>query len=177
MLIDQFDEANANEAFEGSAAEPALAAVKMPDSDELLKFIENNRSKATRQKTNQVFRKFFDFLIKRGNSLENEKDIKSLTAEKLDTELGAWLMDLRKHDGNQYEPGTIVSYYGAVKRKLEELGYTLDLGKDPRFWLSRKVLSAKKTELKKAGLGNLPKKADALVAEDEDKLWEGGYLV
>ena len=81
-------------------------------------------------------------------------------------------MALKKPDGQDYEPGSIVSYYGCVKRKLAQEGYKPNLGEDSVFTLSRKVLSSKKKSLKKSGKGNLPNRAECVGTEIELKLWE-----
>ena len=84
-------------------------------------------------------------------------------------------MSLKKENGDDYEPGTIVTYYGCLKRKLELNSYATDLSSE-LFKLSRKVLSAKKKNLKKNGKGSLPNRADCLTAENEDQLWQNGQF-
>ena len=148
-------------------------------SSHLREYVEANMSESTKKKTEQVSKRFCQWLRDRNAGPENESDntiLSNMEPEKLDTELGTWLMDLKKADGSLYEPGSVVSYYGSIKRKLEQLNYKCDIGQDPIFKLSRKVLSSKKKELKRSGHGNLPKKAEPLQTGDEKLLWETGQF-
>ena len=72
-------------------------------TEELLEYVNSNRSIATTKKTNQIFSRFFKWLGNRNSCLEgddlDENKIKLISPEKMDTELGAWLIDLKKNDG------------------------------------------------------------------------------
>ena len=136
----------------------------------LLQYIDSNQSKSTKQKTNHIWSRFKAF------TGLNDTEIVEMSPEELDLKLGNWLLGLKKSDGKDYEPGTLVAYYSCIKRKLESQSYPYDLGKDPKFRLSRKVLSSRKRELKVKGLGNLPNKAEPLTESDEKQLWEKGQF-
>ena len=131
---------------------PGLAehTVEFPNEnvEELLAYVKDKQTKSTEKKTEQIWQNFCEFVKNhRSSVIPPEK----LQPEALDAQLGSWIMSLKKKNGQDYEIFSIITYYGCVKRKLEQLGYSYDIGKDPKFKLSRQVLSSKKIELKKEG--------------------------
>jgi hypothetical protein len=85
-------------------------------------------------------------------------------------------MDLKREDGSDYEPDTLTSFHRAIKRKLDEIGYGFDMVKSSEFKTSKKVLEARRKDLKQSGKGNRPNKAEPLSVADEEKLWQIGQL-
>ena len=85
-------------------------------------------------------------------------------------------MEVRKDDGSEYEPDTLTSIHRGIARKLEESGYGYSLIKSDEFKMSKKVLDARRRELKQSGRGNHPNRAEALTPEHENRLWEVGQL-
>lgn len=64
----------------------------------------------------------------------------------------------------------------AINRKLEDIGYGHNIVESPLFKMSKRVLEARRRELKQEGRGNRPNRAEALTAADEEKLWDCGQM-
>ena len=64
----------------------------------------------------------------------------------------------------------------SIARKLEESGYGYSLIRSDEFKMSKKVLEARRREVKQSGRGNHPNRAEALTPEDENRLWEVSQL-
>ena len=143
------------------------------EKDNLVQFINSKMNKNTVRKTNNIFTKFVEWLRKEKNETCHPIEMSST---QLDCYVGSFILSIRKDDGAEYEPDSLTSYHRAINRKLEELGSSFNLVKDPAFRTSRKVLEAKRRDLKQQGLGNRPNKSDPLNKEQEDKLWETGEL-
>ena len=72
----------------------------------------------------------------------------AMAASKLDGPLGHWPISMKKENGEEYEPRSVVAYYSHIKRKLKQSGNAHKINNDAEFKLSRKVLSGKKKKLK-----------------------------
>ena len=166
------------ELHESSATEASESLMQYNDDEttELLQFIESNQAQSTIKRTNQVFKNFLKFASEKENSDTKLENIMAMEASKLDGLLGHWLISLKKENGEDYEPSSVVAYYGHIKRKLEQSGYAHNIGNDAQFKLSRKVLSGKKKNLKASGKGNKPNRAEALSKDDEEKLYVTGQF-
>lgn len=144
--------------------------------EELLKFCEGQMNKNTIRKVEGCAKKFTEF-IQNKIKPANFQNIESLAPELLDEYLGTFFKDMRKNEkGDEYEPDTLTSYQHAISVYLQRRDYPFNILKDDEFWISRKCLKAKRTDLKKKGKGNKPNRADSLLEEEEDRLWESGAL-
>ena len=64
----------------------------------------------------------------------------------------------------------------SLDRNFRENGALYSLLKDKAFVRSRQVLNGKAIELRESGRGKRKKKADPVIAEEEEQLWETGAL-
>ena len=90
--------------------------------------------------------------------------------------IGAFIMNFRKPNGEEYEPDTLTSFHRGIARKLDHILHGHDIIRSPVFKTSRKVLKMRRRELKQLGKGNKPNRADPLSEEQESLLWESGQL-
>jgi integrase len=107
---------------------------------------------------------------------KEDRSLRDIPPGTMDLYVGGFLMSLKKEKGGDYEPDSLTGFHRAINRRLEELNYGYDLVKSAEFKTSKDVLAARRRELKQAGKGNKPNKADALTPQDEEKLWETGQL-
>jgi hypothetical protein len=81
---------------------------------------------------------------------------------------------VRKRDGTEYKPDTLTGIQNSIDRHLKNLKSKVDIKKDEQFTHSRKVLEAKRKQLKSQGKGNKKNRAESLDA-DETKAFYSGY--
>lgn len=140
------------------------------DRSILLSYIKENRPKNTVYKTNETYKKFSNFLIRKGITV----DIVSIGTSEMDKYIGEWLMNLKKNDGTDFEPGSIIVYHAALDRYLRENGYQHSILRSDLFILSRNVLKTKCELLKKSGKGNIPNASCPLEENEIEIFWKNG---
>ena len=103
------------------------------------------------------------------------ESVENLPASELDHVLCKFFMNIRKKNGEEYEPDTISGFQRSIQRYLSEKGSSVNILKDKDFEKSRKVLSAKRKSLvHEHGKGNKPQAATALEDAEDDALFETG---
>ena len=101
--------------------------------------------------------------------------VENLPAAELDHLLCKFFMNIRKKNGQEYEPDSISGFQRSIQRYLSEKGSPINILKDKDFEKSRKVLAAKRKSLiHEHGKGNKPQAATTLEDEEEDALFEIG---
>ena len=75
-----------------------------------------------------------------------------------------------------YEPDTLTGVQNSIDRHLKDLKIHVDIKKDETFSHSRRVLEAKRKELKGQGKGNKKNKAEPLDSDDIQKMYEKQVL-
>ena len=88
------------------------------------------------------------------------------SAQSLCAHIATYIRTLRKLDGTDYEPGSITSAHSSIERYLREKGYPYSIMGAPEFQMSRNVVEAKRTLLKKSGKGNKPNAQTALTKNE-----------
>ena len=101
---------------------------------------------------------------------EVDKEIENLEAKELDEVLCAFIVEVKKKDGGEYEPTTLRSFISSFDRYLRKKGYPTTIIDGQEFRKTRETLVAKQKELKKAGKGNKSKVARALTDDEVDIL-------
>ena len=96
---------------------------------------------------------FYHFLAK-----INKTNVKilDLPSEKLDHLLGNFFEDVRKINGEEYEPSTLTGLQRSIQRFLSDSRSKMNILKDDEFAFSRKVLEAKCKNLVVQGKGTRP---------------------
>lgn len=140
---------------------------------EMLDFINKEKKKSTVSSTKC-------HIANVSKWLENKKNISTplfeIPPEILNRYLCEFFMQLKKKDGTDYEPTTISSFNASIERYLRENMYQACLMSDRAFIRLREVISAKKSQLKKAGLGRKAHAAECIDAKDDELLIAAGEL-
>ena len=133
-------------------------------------FIESKLNQNTKRAIEGAVRNFKKYLDGKGYY-----DMKRMTEFELDQLLGSWMLDLKKKEGEEYEPNTISAYFNRVGVHIQKL-MNIDIHNDEKFKVSKQVLLAKKKDLNQKGKGNKPNKAAELQPSHEELLWTTGAL-
>lgn len=84
-------------------------------------------------------------------------------------------LEIKKKDGDQYEPTTLTSFHRSLQRYLYDHRSTLNILKDQQFSLCREGFSPRKRQLlRNFGKGNRPQAARPLSDAEEDLMFERG---
>ena len=135
-------------------------------------FIADQKAKSTVYKDTSDIRTLTTFFRKYGET----RDLASIPSTQLDSLLAEFFMSAKKKNGGNYEPDTLNSIRNSLQRHLCDHGSKLDLKTGVDFSLSRNVLSAKRKELTKLGLGQKANATRALTNEEVDFLYEKKYF-
>lgn len=104
------------------------------------------------------------------------ENLEAYESEELDKVLSRFYAELRKANGEDYEPDCLRVMQASLHRFLKEKAYPKSILKDTEFLNSRKVLEGKARKLRRNGLGKRPNKAKSLTEEEEEILWTSGQL-
>ena len=100
--------------------------------------------------------------------------IQYIPPDELNNYLSNFILAVTKKDGS--EPTTLRGFTGSVDRHLKSVNSPLSIFRDKEFCKTREVLKRKQQELKKFGLGNKPKVAEALDEHMISKMYEANTL-
>ena len=120
--------------------------------EELEQIILKNVNGNTKRSTDTWIKRYSKWATERSQPI----DISCLHPVRLDSILQKFYAELRKKNGDEYEP-----------ESLKVMQTALD---------SRKVLYGKAIELHEMGKGKRPMKGDAINEDEEDHLWNSGVL-
>ena len=84
-------------------------------------------------------------------------------------------------EGKEYEPGSLQTYHNGLRRYFLHRPClpapdNFDIGKNEEFDEVANMLSVKKKDLKRKGLGNKPNAAQPLEEDEIEKIWSTGAL-
>ena len=102
--------------------------------------------------------------------------IEIMAPEKLDKVLSNFYAEVKKKDGDDYEPESLNIMQSAIKRYLKEKNYPLSIVQSREFHSSQVILNARTISLRQQGKGKRPNKAQPITPEEELALWEKGQL-
>ena len=134
-------------------------------------FIDSFKNKNTKRKTNVDVNLFKKFAEGRGY---RDIDALSMDEDKLDTVISTFFLSVRKSNGENYEPDSLLSMFNSLTRYFKDNGINLKSG--DKFNTARGSLNARRKQLKEMGLGNKKKKADPFTSAEIDILWAKGEL-
>lgn len=163
-LIDSCDETD--ETDDG----PSMAKVQ--------KFCQEQEKENTRKATDRDVKNFSKWLSSNKFELRNIEDIPPKT---LNEYMAQYFVFLRKVDGSDYQPGTLLNMFHSFERYLKSVKYfspdeRVSILKHVDFEDCRVALQAKRRQLKKQGLGNRPNRSVALEETEEEIMWQKGVL-
>lgn len=133
---------------------------------------ERNVNKNMKKSTATWMKVFDSWRIAR----QEERRLEDIPVDELDGILHKFYVELRKKDGEEYEPDSLAVMQAALDRHLKSCGRTYSILRDREFHQSRQQLEAKARELREKGYGKKKNASHALNEEDEDHLWKTGQL-
>ena len=99
-----------------------------------------------------------------------------MAPEELDKVLSKFYAEVKKKDGDDYEPESFKIMQSAIEHYLKEKNYPLSIVRSREFHSSQEILNAKAISLRQQGKGKRPNKAQPITPEEESALWEKGQL-
>jgi len=142
------------------------------EATDLLEMRENNQNKNTQRSTN-TWVKVFD--LWRAQRSEVRK-LEEIPEDELDDILCRFYAEIRKQNGDEYEPDSLAVMQSSVERHLKNNGKSYRILRDRKFAKSRQQLNAKAKQLREKGYGKKKTAADALNKDDEEFLWQSGEI-
>ena len=142
------------------------------NDDDVSFFRDASTSLETKKSTNTWVRIFQSWARARNNN----EDMSSYPPAQLNQTLEKFYVELRKKNGDTYEPACLRVMIAAFDRHLREKCYEASLLKGREFASSREVLEGVARELRKAGKGNLPNRARSMDNDEIEELWSSGEL-
>ena len=137
--------------------------------EELKEMSENENTKKSTEYWKNVFKKWATERNVNANLEEYECDA-------LDQTLSQFYAELRKENGDDYEPDSLKVMQAAMERYLKSKSYPKSIIRDREFINSRKVLEGKARKLREQGKGKRPNRSKSLTKEEEEVLWQNGQL-
>ena len=117
-------------------------------------FVKEQKSENTTKKTVSDMKTFQRYL---SSISKGDEEILHLPADVLDHLLAKFFKDIRKINGDEYEPDTLSGFQRSIQRFLSDGKSPFNILVQKEFQMSRKVLAAKRKSLvQKAGKGNRP---------------------
>ena len=131
-----------------------MASVRfVPPETTLEAFIEEQANKNTLSKTKRDVSLLKEFMRMKGR----DEEFENIELRELDEILCAFILAVKKKDGEEYEPTTLWSLVSSFDRYLRKKGYPTAIIEEQEFRKTRETLVAKQKELKKSGKGKQDK--------------------
>ena len=99
-----------------------------------------------------------------------------MAPEKLDKVLSKFYAEVKKKDGDDYEPESLKIMQSAIERYLKEKNYPMNIVRWREFHPSQEILNAKVIFFPQRGKRKRSNKAQPITPEKESALWEKGQL-
>ena len=114
---------------------------------------------------------------RRENTSCHIPSLTSITLNDLQFWLVRFIHEVRKQNGEEYPPNSLLHLCNGIVRHLRSTSYpNLDLFQDPAFAEFKTSLDAEMKRLQAKGLGSKHRQAEPITEEEEDLLWEKGLL-
>ena len=143
--------------------------------DELMDFVNRQGNENTKKKTGHdidIFRVF----LRTVRGIPEDTDIHDIPAEELNEHVASFIVNVRRRDGEEYEPGSLRGFFSSIDRHLRRHCYGETFVESDVFSGARDALKARQIDLKKQGKGNRPNRADPLSDEDVEELFRARHL-
>ncbi|XP_052765415.1 uncharacterized protein LOC128206768 isoform X1 [Mya arenaria] len=135
-------------------------------------FLVEHVNKNTKKKTESDLKVFRQFLSHK----DEQREIEHIPPDELNDYISEFLLSVTKQNGEEYEPTSLRSFVHSIDRHLKGVGSRVCVINDIDFAKCRGVLKNKLKALKRQGLGNKPKAADALTDEHIKKMYDAKTL-
>ena len=145
---------------------------KKSDENNIKNLKEASKNSNTEYSTENWIRVFIAWASSRGYNTAME----SYSPVDLNKKLEQFYAEIRKKDGEEYEPDSLKVMHASLDRYLKEKKYPESILNGKAFSSSKAVLEGYARNLRKCGKGKKPNRAKALTPEEEDILWRDGHL-
>jgi hypothetical protein len=108
--------------------------------------VESFYAKAGSRNTSRTTKTWLNTYLSWAETRNQRQDIKNLSPVDLNAVLGQFYADLKKKNGEDYEPESLAIMQASLDRHLKEKGYTLSIVRVPQFYSSNKILKGKATK-------------------------------
>ncbi|XP_022808714.1 uncharacterized protein KIAA1958-like [Stylophora pistillata] len=142
------------------------------DGKEISSFIEENRNNNTTKKTKtdlNVWTRWCD-------SINDRRSMEDIPPDKLNSLLSHFFIKIRKLNGKEFEPGTLISFQRSLDNYLRQHGNNYSIMQDNIFEKSHETLESKRKQLKLSVKGGRPNKALGLTDDELEKFWSAKQL-
>ena len=133
---------------------------------------ERSKNLNTVKSTINWIRVYRDWAVLR----DHNPKIEEILEESLDAVLQSFYAEIKKKNGQDYEPSCLAAMQAAIDRHLKESGCKFSILRDRQFFQSRAVLDGKAKLLRQKGMGKKPNRACSLTKDEEEVLWNCGQL-
>lgn len=137
-------------------------------NENILELVNKSKNINTSKATNNWMGVYLQWAGAKGK----ETCIEKLSPEILDVILQQFYAEIRKKNGQDYEPNSLAAMQAGLDRHLKEKGYKYSLLTHREFSTSRSVLEGKAKLLREEGRGKRPNKSCSVSKEEVEKLWE-----
>ena len=151
-----------------------MARFALLSDEDMAKLYENSQNKNTKRSTNNWISVFKTWANVRGKNSNIEDYVEDI--HEMDKTLGNFFGEVRKQNGQEYEPDSLRVMQGAIQRYLVEKKCNINILSDVEFESSRRILEGKARLLRKNGMGKRPNASQPLTLDDEELLWKIGKL-
>ncbi|XP_066932309.1 uncharacterized protein KIAA1958-like [Clytia hemisphaerica] len=131
-----------------------------------------SKCKNTQRSTHGWIKVFSSWAESRGF----EKQIELYEPSVLNNILEQFYTEVRKINGQEYEPDSLKVMLAALDRHLKDKGFPVSIISGREFASSKNVLEGKARQLRQAGMGKKTNKAESLTDEEVNVLWDCGQL-
>ena len=138
--------------------------------------IEKLKQNATPLNTAKQTNKWMSAYMSWAKMRNKETDIHKVPPFELDLILQSFYAELKKQDGQDYEPNSLASMQASIDRYLKNNGYIYSIIRDREFASSQSVLEGKARLLRENGKGKRPNRSHSLTKDEEIVLWDCGQL-
>ena len=138
--------------------------------------LANLRGKNQNQNTSKSTKTWLNVFNKWKVQRNEARKLEDIPCHELDAILCRFFSEIRKKDGQDYEPESLAVMQCSLDRHLKNCGRNYSILRDREFADSRQQLEAKARELRAQGYGKRKNASHALSEADEHFLWSSGHL-
>lgn len=96
--------------------------------------------------------------------------------QQLDYWLSKFVLEVRKANGEHYPPDTLYCICTGLLRYIRETRPEINIFKSPTYDGFQKTIDSEMKRLRSTGLGVKKRQAELITTEEENQLWEKGFL-
>jgi len=140
--------------------------------EESIKELKETRENETTKKSTEYWKNVF----KKWANEDFQANLEEYESDVLEQTLPQFYAELRKDNGDDYQPDCLKVMRVSLKRYLESKAYRKSIIRDREFLNSRKALEGKVRKLREQGKGKRPNRSRSLTKEEKEVLWQNSQL-